>query len=464
VRASRLWRIFAILLALTLVAAACGDDDDTDTATDDTAAEEDGGEDGGDGGEDGGEGGEINLDEEVEVAEGTVLPLPDCPSDWDPATGLTDDTIKLAMSLPESGPVATLGGLDDGMRAWFDQMEPVDGRKIELVSKDDAYTPDRALTNVEDFLESDDPFAFVWMVGTPNVLAVRDLVDEECVPMLFNSTGYPGWGDPENYPWTIGGLMSYSTEANLWCNYIADEVGPDATVAALYMDNDFGATYENTVSECDIDLVESVRHDPAAADVTDEITTLAASDAEVVLLGTTGAPCSQAMAAIAQSSWDPVTIMSNTCQPIATYFKPIDPAGEGVIVAATAKEAGELEDPDVQAAREALEAAGLSADQGSFYTGVIFAQNVELMFRQAAEMEGGLNRVNLMRAAWNADYHVPLALEGSDAKTDGVNDAYTVEAAQFVQYVPPAAGEELGRYEPLGDILSVEGETGAFEG
>lgn len=460
-RASRLWRIFAVLLALSLVAAACGDDDDeTGTATDDTEdTADDGGE---DGGEDGGDAGA--TEGEIELAEGTVINTDDCSSDWSADTGLTDDTIKLAMSLPESGPVAALGGLDDGMRAWFDQMEPIDGRKIELVSADDAYTPDRALTNVEGFLESDDPFAMVWMVGTPNVLAVRDLVGEECVPMLFNSTGYPGWGDPENYPWTIGGLLSYSTEANMWCNYIAEEIGPDATVAALYMDNDFGASYENTVGECDIDLVESVRHDPAAADVTDEITTLAASDADVVLLGTTGAPCPQAMAAIAQSSWDPVTIMSNTCQPIATYFAPIDPAGEGVIVAATAKEAGELEDPDVQAAREALEAAGLNPDQGSFYTGVIFGQNVEQMFRQASEMEGGLNRINLMRAAWNADYEVPLALEGSTAITDGVNDAYLVEAAQFVKYVPPGEGEELGKYEPIGDILSVEGDTGAFEG
>jgi hypothetical protein len=90
------------------------------------------------GGDDAAAGGEINMDEEVEVAEGTTLNLPDCPSDWDPMTGLTDDTIKIAMSLPESGPVAALAGLDDGMRAWFDGMEPIDGRTFELVS---ATTP-----------------------------------------------------------------------------------------------------------------------------------------------------------------------------------------------------------------------------------------------------------------------------------------------------------------------------------
>jgi branched-chain amino acid transport system substrate-binding protein len=463
VRASRLWRIFAILLALTLVAAACGDDDDT-TETGAGTEDTDSG-DGGDGGDgDAGDGGEVSMDEEVEVATGTVLPLPDCPSDWSNTAGITDDEITLYQSLPESGPVAALGGLDDGMRAWFDQMEPIDGRTINLVSADDAYDPARTLSNVEDALETVDPFAMVYMIGTPSNFAIRDLLDEECVPQLFNSTGHPAWGDPAQYPWTIGGLISYATEAQLWCTYIQEELGPDTTVAALYMDNDFGLAYEDTVNQCDIDLVETVRHDPAAADVTDEITTLAASDADAVLLGTTGAPCPQAMAAIAQSSWDPEVFLSNTCQGIATYFAPIDPAGDGVIVAATAKEAGELEDEDVMAAREALEAAGLNPDEGSFYTGVIFAHTIENVLRSTAEKEGGLTRVNLMETIWNADFSNPLAIDGGTYQTSGTDDAYLVEAAQFVRYRPPAEGEELGRYEPVGEVLNLEGETGTYQG
>ena len=458
-RRARWWRIFAILMALSLVAAACGDDDDEGTATEDTSGDET------DDTSDGGDGGEINMDEELEIAEGTVLPLPDCPADWDPVAGITDDTITIGMSLPESGPVAALGGLDDGMQAWFDQMEPIDGKTIKVNSADDAYDPARTLSNTEDFLANDQPFALTYMVGTPNNLAIRDVTDEECVPQLFNSTGFPAWGDPANYPWTIGGLLGYNTEAQLWCTYITEEIGEGTTVAALYMDNDFGLSYQETVNQCDtIDVVQEVRHDPAAPDVTDEITTLAASDADVVLLGTTGAACPQSMAAIAASSWDPTTFLSYTCQGIPTYFKPVDPAGEGVIVATSAKEAGELDDPAVAEAREALEAAGLNPDEGSFYTGVIFGHTVEKIFRQAAEMEGGLNRVNLMKAVWNADVENPLGLEGSTYKTDGVNDAFLVEASQFAQYVPPGPGEELGRYEPLGDLISVEGEGGSYQG
>lgn len=454
-KATRRWRVLAVLLSLTLAAAACGGDGDGGQVTGDTTAGN---------GEAPAGGGEIALDEEVEVAPGTVLPLPDCPTGWNPEEGLTADTIKIAISLPESGPVAALGQIDDGMRAYFDQMEPIDGRSIELVSRDDAYDPARTLTNTEDMLQTDKPFAFTYMIGTPNNLAIRDLLDEECVPQLFNSTGFPAWGDPATYPWTIGGLLSYKTEARMWCNYIADEIGKGTKVAGLFMDNDFGLSYRQEVEACAeeglIQLVESVNHDPAAPDVTDEVTTLTAAGADVILLGTTGRACPQAMAALA-STTDVTKILSYTCQGVATYFKPVDPAGEGVLVAVAGKDASMTDDPDVKKAIEILDAAGLNANEGSYFTGVIFAENLEGAFRQAAGMEGGLNRVNIMRAVWNAEWENPLALEGSTISTSGVDDAYLVEAAQFARYVPPAAGAELGTYEFIGDLIDVEGKTGS---
>lgn len=451
--------MLAILFSLSLIAAACGDDDDepsaegtSDTATDDGATDDGGGE--------------ISLDEEVEIAPGTVLPLPDCPSDWDPEEGLTEDTIKLAISLPESGPVAALGQIDDGMRAYLEQVEPIDGRSFEIIARDDAYDPARTLTNTEEMLETDRPFAFTYMVGTPNNLAIRDLTDEECVPQVFNSTGFPAWGAPGNYPWTIGGLLSYNTEAQMWCTYISEEIGEGTTVGGLFMDNDFGLSYQEEMEACaedgKIDLVESVTHDPAAPDVTDEITTITAADPEVIVLGTTGAPCPQSMAALATS--DATKILSYTCQGVATYFKPVDPAGEGVLVAVAGKDASMVDDPDVQRINGILEDAGLDPNTGSYFTGALFGVNLEAAFRQAAELEGGLNRVNLMRAVWNAEWENPLALEGSTISTSGVDDAYLVEAAQFARYVAPTGDEELGHYEFIGDLIDVEGETGSVEG
>jgi ABC-type branched-subunit amino acid transport system substrate-binding protein len=362
--------------------------------------------------------------------------------------------------------VAALAGIDDGMRAWFDQMEPIDGRMVELVSADDAYDPARSLSNTEEFLATEEPFALAAMVGTPNNFALQDIVNEECVPKLANATGHPAWGDPAENPWTIGAILGYNTEAILWCTYIAEEIGEGTTVAGLFMDNDFGSVYREETEKCaeegKIDLVESVNHDPAAPDVTAQITTIASSGAEVVILGTTGAACSQSMAALAsQSGFEATTFLSYTCQGIPTYFKPVDPAGEGVIVATSVKESSDTEDPAVKETNDALVAAGIDPFSGAFFTGAFYGQSVELILRAAAELEGGLNRVNLMRAAWNMDTEHPLTLDGSTYKTDGVNDAYLIESAQFARYVPPAPGEELGTYEPLGELVNLEGETGS---
>ena len=458
------------MFALALLAAACGgDDDEVETGGGAAAPDDAGGEE--EGGGEGEGGGEVSLDEPLEVAEGVELPLPDCPSDWSNTGGIEGDTVTLGMTLPESGPVASLALVDDGVQAWFDDVnanDPIDGKQIQMVSSDDAFDPARTLSNVEEMLQTDEPFAISFLIGTANNLAVRDTLDEECIPQLLNATGFPAWGDPENYPWTIGGLLAYDTEARMWCNNIADQLGEGATVAGLFMDNDFGASYLSEMEACAedgvIDLIEVARHDPTAPDVTDEITTLAASDADALVLGTTGVPCSQSMAAVDASSWEPLTYIHGGCQTIATYFTPVDPAGEGVIVAQTQKDVSAQGDPAIDKAIEVMEAAGLNPFVGAGYSGIVAGSIMEQLLRAAADMEGGLTRTNLMRAVWNADFEHPFGVEGARIHSEGSNDAYLIEAAQLGSYVPPAAGETAGHFEPVGEIIDLEGETGVFEG
>lgn len=452
------------MFALALLVAACGgDDDEVETGGGAAAPDDEGG--GGEGG------GEVSLDEPVEVAEGVELPLPDCPSDWSNTGGIDGDTVRLGMSLPESGPVASLALVDDGIRAWFDDVnknDPIGGKQIEILSEDDAYDPARTLSNVEEMLQTNEPFAIFYLIGTANNLAVRDTLDEECMPQVLNATGFPAWGDPENYPWTIGGLLAYDTEARMWCNNIADQLGEGATVAGLFMDNDFGLSYLTEMEACAedgvIDLVEVAKHDPAAPDVTDQITTLSATGADALVLGTTGVPCSQSMAAVDASSWQPLTYIHGGCQSIATYFTPVDPAGEGVIVAQTQKDVSIQGDPAIEKAKEVLEAAGIDPFVGAGYSGVVVAAAFEGVLRAAADMEGGLTRTNLMRAVWNADYEHPYGVKGARLRSDGVNDAYLIEVAQLGSYVPPAAGEKAGHFEPVGAVIDLEGETGIYEG
>jgi ABC-type branched-subunit amino acid transport system substrate-binding protein len=418
---------------------------------------------------------ELATEGDVEVAAGTVLTLDDCPSDWDPVQGADGDEIRLGMTLPQSGQLAAFGNIGSGMQAYFDYLnenDPIADKDITLVLKDDGYEAGRAVANVEEMLDTEDIFAFTNFIGTPINVATRPITDEACVPQLFNSSGFPIWGDPANYPWTIGGLLSYVTEANIWCQAIVDEFGEGATVAALYMNNDFGTTYQNTLNQCEgIDIVEEQLHDPAAPDVTNEMTTLISSDADVFVAGTTAAFCPQTVASVAASEWRPRYYMSYTCNQLASFFEPVKDAaaalsadGAGVRMTNSNKVCGDPkydDDPVIVQAREILDQyGGYTCEEGSYFVGIIYAQGVEDVLRPAAEMAGGLNRVNLMSSVWNEDTTSDWLLDGT-YKTDGVNDAFIVESAQ-IQEVAVDGGNLT--FEPIGDVIDLEGQGGSYQG
>lgn len=445
-------RIFAALLTLTLIASACGDDDGDTTSGD------------GDSGDDG----------IVELAAGTTVDLSECPDDWSSTQGVDGDEIRLGISLPQSGNLAAFGAISDGMQAYFDYVnenDPIDGKDVVIVARDDAYEAGRTVANVEEMIDTDDLFAFTNIIGSPNVGAIRPLLDEACIPLLFNSTGLPAWGDPANFPWTIGGLLAYNTEASLWCQNAVEAFGEGVTVAGLFMNNDFGKAYQEGVEGCaddgQIDLVANEVHDAAAPDIINEMTNMISSGADVFIFGSTAAFCPQAVAGVATSSWRPTFYMSNTCSNLASFFDPVQEAaallaeeGAAVRMASNVKNFTDptyADDETIILGKEILEAAGLSAEAGSQSTGVLFAFVVEQTLRGALEF-GELSRVTMMQSAWNLDFENPYLLDGISVITDGINDAYTTEAARIEQIVFDG---EAFTFEPISELISVEGATGS---
>ncbi|WP_420452951.1 ABC transporter substrate-binding protein [Ilumatobacter sp.] len=489
---TRLTRAVAPVVALGLVAAACSSDSDTAETVDDAAetvesAADDAGEtvesaaddatgsvgDDAPGDTAGGEGGDVAggyggepVDGIVQVGAETEIDVEECPSDWSNTAGL-EGPITIAQSLPQSGQIAAFGAIGEGMVAYFEHVnetDPIDGKQVEIVLRDDAYDPARTQSNVEDLVSTEDVGAFFGIIGTPNNAAVRPILAEECIPQLYNSTGFPAWGDPAEFPWTIGGLLPYNTEADIWCQHITSELGEGATVAGLFMNNDFGAVYQDSMEGCEtIELVENLTHEATAADITNELTTLSASDADAFVFGSTGAFCSQAMAGIDQSPWDPLFLISNTCQAIASFFTPVDPAGQGVRLVGYLKDVADqnyADDETVQEARQILNDAGIDPDSGSAPTGVSFGIALEHVLREAATLPGGLTRTNIMAVTWNLDFYNGLVREDIQAVTDGVNDAYIYEGGYIVEYQAPE-GDGTGSYETVSELISVAGETGS---
>ena len=417
---------------------------------------------------------------QVEIAIGTVLDLDECPDDWDPYEGVTDDgQIRIGISLPQSGQLASFGTIANGMQIYFDFVNdqlPIGDYELVLVAKDDGYEAGRTVANIEEMLETENILGFAGVIGTPNNFAIRPITDEACVPQLLNLSGFPQWGDPANFPWTVGNILNYVTETEIWCQHIVAELGQGATVAALFMNNDFGKTYQQTLQGCedrgDIDLIAEELHDPAAPDVTNEMTTLIASGADVFVAGTTAAFCPQTVGTLASvPSWRPMFFMSYTCNNLPAYFAPVQDfaetlqkEGSGVLIANYSKICGDPRyenDPSMVLTRMVLEDySDVTCEDGQYSGGIFFAQVVVDILRAAHDLPGGVNRVNVMKATWNLTT-LNDNLLGGRIILDGTNDAYVTEAAQ-IQEVQVIDGSLT--FTPLSDVIDTEGEGGSFGG
>ncbi len=371
--------------------------------------------------------------------------------------------------IPQSGPLAAFGAIAQGLNTYFAKVNAdggVDGHKLVLVAKDDAYDPNKTPPLVTELIEKDHMMASIVQVGTPNVGATRALYEESCTPQLYVGTGFPGWGDPANHQWTVGGILAYNTEAVVWGDFIAKQK-PGAKVAELTFNNDFGksysTTFEKVAAEKGLTIVETQLHEGTATSIDNEVTAILAANPDVVLGETSGAFCPKLMAGLAAGGYKGITIISATCASVASFFKPVDPAGDGVYVL------GQQKDPsDPQYANdEAMVAykadvtefgAGADANNGSVLTGYNFAALLTDTLTRAAALDGGLTRANIMNAAWATDFAVPLLIGGS-FKVDGITDAYGSEYVVMLQY-DAAKGSQV----QTGDVFDVEGKTGVFAG
>lgn len=245
----------------------------------------------------------------------------------DPTQEIEGDTIKLVSSYPQSGSAASLAEVAAGWQAYFDMVNADGGveiagntYQIETESKDDEYDPGQTATNISELVGTDGSGAFAVFaaIGTAGNLAIREQLNDLCIPQISAASGSPAWGNPD-YPWTVGGTNPvYTLEAQVFVDLLKEEV-PDAKIAMLVQDDDFGTAYEEGVTQAiegtDMEIVEVQRYAPGVlTDVSPQMTTLTASGADVFFDGGVGLPCSQGVTAAKEANWErAVTWISSVC-------------------------------------------------------------------------------------------------------------------------------------------------------
>jgi ABC-type branched-subunit amino acid transport system substrate-binding protein len=407
---------------------------------------------------------------------GFELDPQECPEDWDPMQGITDDQITLFSSMPKAGPLAGFGIIGDGINSYFQYVNEtkggIDGRKVVLEVKDDGYQPDKTKTNVDEALGQNKYAGMLTIIGTPNNLAVWDTLNDECMPQLLNGTGAPQWGDINNHPWTTGMQLDYASEAGLWAEWLKKEHPDKTKVAALAFNNDFGKSYVNGfaqfIKDSDIEVIAQEYHEPTAPDLTNQFTTIAASGADVVLIETSGTFCTQAMAELEKNtSFNPIVIMSGTCGSLSQFFQPLVDqglTGNGTHIILYLKDVNDpqfADDEIVKLFHETATAQGLDDKQTTYATGWVFAMFMEAILREAATYEGGLDRGNIALAARHITFQNPFAFDGIRMGTNFAEDAYLFEGGRMMQYTSEPGS--LGTFEPAGEIIDNNGKIGNYD-
>ena len=166
-------------------------------------------------------------------------------------TGASDTEIKIGQTVPFSGPASAYAGIGKTQAAYFrmiNEQGGINGRKLNLIQYDDAYSPPKAVEQVRKLVESDEVLFTFQIIGTPSNAAVQKYLNSKKVPQLLAATGASKFTDPKNFPWTMGFNPNYQSEGRIYAKYILQN-HPDAKIGILYQNDDLGRDYITGLKE-----------------------------------------------------------------------------------------------------------------------------------------------------------------------------------------------------------------------
>jgi branched-chain amino acid transport system substrate-binding protein len=254
-------------------------------------------------------------------------------------TGATDTEIKIGQTNPFSGPAsayATIGKTQAAYVKMINDQGGVNGRKINLIQYDDAYSPPKTVEQVRKLVESDEVLLTFQVLGTPGNAAVQKYLNSKKVPQLFAATGASRFTDPKNFPWTMGFNPNYFVEGRIYGQYIIKN-HPNAKIGILYQNDDLGKDYINGIKAGLGDKAASMIVAEASYEVSDptidsQILKIKDAGADLFFSASTPKQAAQAIKKIAELDWHPVHILDINATSVGAVMKPAGlEASKGVI-------------------------------------------------------------------------------------------------------------------------------------
>src|ERR1051326_5841917 len=246
---------------------------------------------------------------------------------YDP--GASDGEIKIGNTMPYSGPASAYGVIGKTEAAYFTKINAeggINGRKINFISYDDAYSPPKAVEQARKLVESDEVLLIFNPLGTPSNSAIQKYMNAKKVPQLFVSTGAAKWNDPKNFPWTMGWQPSYQVEARIYAAYILKNY-PGKTIGVLYQNDDFGKDYviglrEGLGDQANKLIIIESSYETSSPTVDSQVVQIKGANPDVFFNIATPKFAAQAIKKIAELNWHPVHFLTNVSGSIGGVMKP----------------------------------------------------------------------------------------------------------------------------------------------
>ncbi len=366
--------------------------------------------------------------------------------------GASDTEIKIGGCYPYSGPAAAYGTIGKSVEAYFKMVNEqggVNGRQINFITRDDQYSPDKAVQCARELVEQEKVLFMFNTLGTPSNSAIWDYLNQKGIPHLFVATGATKWGeDPESHPWTMGWQPPYQAESIVYSEWLLQNK-PDAKIAVLYQNDDYGKDYleglkKGLGDKYDELVVAEATYATSDASVNPQVAQLKESGADTFFIFATPKFATQALIAAAQIGWKPLIFLNSVSQSIPAVIEPvIEQAGPEAVSNMYStlyiKDPGDPRWADDPAIKEYLEFMekyypdGNPLDGFNVYGYAVAQTLVEGVLKPAGD---NLTRANIMEKARSIkDLRVDVLLPGILINT-GPDDYYPIEAEQLAKFDP----------------------------
>jgi ABC-type branched-subunit amino acid transport system substrate-binding protein len=374
-------------------------------------------------------------------------------------TGATDTEIKIGNIMPYSGPASAYGIIGRTEAAYFKKINDeggINGRKINFISYDDAYSPPKTVEQARKLVESDEVLLIFNSLGTPPNSAIQKYMNSKKVPQLFVATGATKWNDPKNFPWTMGWQPNYQSETQVYAKYILKNK-PDAKIAVLFQNDDYGKDYlkglkDGLGAKAASMIVAEESYETSEPSIDNHIVKLKSTGADVFVNITTTKFAAQAIKKNAELGWKPLHFLNNVSASVGSVIKPAGyENAQDIISANYAKDPTDKQwdnDPGMKEFNAFMTKYFPEGDKLDYLAVVGYgvAQTLVQVLKQCGD---DLTRENVMRQAANLkEFRTEALLPGIKINTSPTDYA-PISAFQLEKF----KGEQ---WELFGDVISAD--------